>query len=170
MKRIYITGVESSGKTTLAKGLGNALALPVVPEFARCYLTVKEGSYQLADIEIMASTQQNMQESYRGLEPPAVICDTGPLVLATWAEVVFDAYPQGLRDYLEIAPDLVFIGRPDFAWEYDPLRENPRDREQLHQHYVKKLTELGWPYHELCGTSDDRLQRAIHITKEVLHL
>ncbi|MCB0706487.1 MAG: ATP-binding protein, partial [Saprospiraceae bacterium] len=50
IKRILITGPESSGKTTLARSLAEAQDEPWVPEYAREYLEKYGPDYTLNDL------------------------------------------------------------------------------------------------------------------------
>ena len=53
-KRIAIIGAESTGKTTLAEALANALNCPWVAEFARDYWLTKNAHFSYEDMEFIA--------------------------------------------------------------------------------------------------------------------
>jgi nicotinamide riboside kinase len=59
---IAIVGPESSGKTALASELGKRLHAPVVPEYAREYLTVRGGSYAKEDLDHIAKGQFDAEQ------------------------------------------------------------------------------------------------------------
>lgn len=61
---ITIAGAESSGKTTLAQHLANALSCKWVPEYSREYLEKLSRSYEFADLERMARGMWANDPSY----------------------------------------------------------------------------------------------------------
>ena len=60
VKRIVITGPESSGKTTLAMSLATTFETAWVPEFARNYLEVLDSPYTLEDLVKIAIGQVSL--------------------------------------------------------------------------------------------------------------
>jgi nicotinamide riboside kinase len=47
-------------------------------------------------------------------------------------------------------------------WEADPLRENPDNRDELFELYVKKIEEYELRYSLVEGEPQERLQQALH--------
>ena len=58
--------------------------------------------------------------------------------------------------------ELYLLCNTDLPWEYDPLRENPDDRERLLELYKKELEDRGFPFAIISGTSKERLENAIN--------
>lgn len=170
MKRIYITGPECSGKSTLASSLSKHFGCPLVPEFARAYLSAGAGPYTIEDLTRIAAYQRIQQDIYESLAHDIVVCDTGPLVLKVWAHEKFGVVPQQIDDYLKITPELVILCKPDFAWSDDPLRENPTDRDRLFRIYKDVLKDLRWTYHIAEGTKAEREQKCIRLIKDCVIL
>lgn len=70
---ITIVGAESSGKTTIATLLANQFQCPLVPEYAREYLSSLGRDYQQHDLEIIAEKQWEIikrEVSDESLQPP----------------------------------------------------------------------------------------------------
>ena len=160
MKRIVITGPESSGKTTVAKGLAAKLKGTVVPEFARTYLESCGCAYQLRDLPLLLQGQTIWEDWYAKQEENWLIVDTDWTVIQVWADVV---YPGHTLELPRRAWDYAFLCAPDMPWESDPLRENPDDRWVLFGHYQALLEENGAPFSVLTGGEAERLERAVEI-------
>ncbi|MBX2816388.1 MAG: ATP-binding protein [Saprospiraceae bacterium] len=167
---VYVTGPECSGKTTLAKSLATALDIPLVPEFSRAYLTVLYQSYSQQDVVQIAKTQRTMQESYRALQAPTVICDTGPLVLKIWAEVVWHEVPEEIEGYLSDCVGILLLCKPEMEWQPDPLRENQHNRAELYERYLTAAKTLNWPYLEVEGDLNKRCSECCSFIKESIPL
>ncbi len=165
------TGPESSGKTTLAEQLSTALTAPLVNEASREYLTElygrKPGShYQQADLLSIARLQHQREQRALVDKPAFIVCDTDLLVIVIWSEVRYGNVERDLARLfdtaLAAAPRTYLLCAPDMPWEADPLRENPRDRDQLFERYRRKLDALGATYHVMRGNPDERLRATLH--------
>ncbi len=64
--------------------------------------------------------------------------------------------------------DLFLLCYPDLPWEFDPLRENPDNREDLFILYKKTLDSLNLPYSLINGQGDQRLKKAIKAVDQLL--
>jgi nicotinamide riboside kinase len=62
--------------------------------------------------------------------------------------------------------DLYLLCNTDLPWEYDPLRENPDDRERLFELYKKELEDRGFSFAIISGTGKERLENAVKAIKE----
>jgi len=169
---IVLVGAECSGKTTLARSLAARLGTPWVPEYARIYLTGRSG-YTKSDVLAIARGQRRAEQSLRDTGHRLVIADTDLIVIKIWWEVRFGGSDPWLEAALEedlAAPDRRFylLPRPDFPWVGDPLRENPNDRAELHEHYRTLLDELGVQYLELIGSKRERLARAESAVRQMI--
>lgn len=155
MIRIAITGPESSGKTTLAKDLAMIPNASLVPEFARTYLEERGGHYQQEDLLPIAKGQLEGLEQANG---EVVICDSDFLVIKIWSEVKYGSVdPEIRRLYEETHFDLLVLCTPEMPWEYDPLRENPNDRDTLFDLYTAELERAGKPFIKVKGNPGERL-------------
>lgn len=152
--QIVLTGVESSGKTTLAKLLANHLNAAFIPEYARQYLEIHHG-YEQKDLLIMA------QEQIKLIKAPVAnkikICDTDLQVIKIWSEVKYNTVdPYIEHEYKNNLPDLYILCKPDFPWQFDPLRENQNNQLDLHQLYETELERLKVPCIQVEGDLENR--------------
>ena len=164
--RIAVTGVESTGKTTLTEALSARLGGLAVRECARYDAEVIAGKATLATLERLAQAQADACEAAVQQAATAgaacVVSDTDALVLQLWGEHAFDRTPAGL-DRLQTWPDLTLLCAPTIPWEADPLRSMPRleDRVALHAAYAQAAAAL--PTHAIIDatTHEKRLDQAV---------
>ncbi len=159
MMHIVITGPESSGKTTLSKQLSERLGGTWVEEFSRTYVANIDRPYTLDDIAAIAEGQK---ANINATESEIIVSDTAFLVLKIWAHVRFGSVPESVKRYLQSVPvDLYVLCHPEIPWEYDPLRENPNDRERLFNLYKADLEEMQVPFIVVRGTEQERLEKVL---------
>jgi nicotinamide riboside kinase len=147
--KIAFTGPESSGKTTLANWVAESLGLKLSPEYAREHLQIHE-TYTQETLDIMAQTQFDRNNS-------AHVCDTEMLVFAVWSVEKYGNVSPLIQHLLfNQTIQHYFLCSPDIPWEYDPLRENPYDREQLFKKYHVLLEKYQFNYTILKGSLHER--------------
>ena len=160
MPKVVITGPESSGKTTLAMDLSAHFDVPWVPEQARPYLEARQGLYGEADLLQIAQAQVAAEDLHGDTD--LLICDTDLITIRIWGEEKYGrSDPWIVRATEERTYDHWLLCSPDMAWEPDPLRENPHDRERLFEVYRDLLTRLGRPFTIISGDPDERLRAAV---------
>ena len=169
MIKIAITGPESTGKSTISKALAEHFQVHWFPEYARDYLTPREGKYDYDDLKIIAQEQEEKRSSKK-IADHVVFYDTENLVIQIWAEYKYgkvDPFITKLVQRQEF--DHYFLASPEgMAWEYDPLRENPVERKALFIHYKSAVESHNFPHTILTGDANERIEKAINITEELL--
>lgn len=156
--RIGFTGPECSGKSTLAQWLSNELNLPLVQEFARTYLA-DNPNYSREDLFAIASGQftQNHQHD-------RCVCDTEMTVMRIWEQVKYGGISAHIQDLTSSESyTVLFLCKPDFPWEADPLREHPELRNELFNLYVQDLNSRQIAFHVLEGSFDARKSKILKL-------
>ena len=161
-RRVVVTGVECSGKTTLSKNLANHLGWAWIPEHARTHPDVLADQVSESTFEELHESQSNAAAMAKS-EYPGVICDTGDLVLRIWSEAKLDfswhpvTPPDPRVDFHILCPALS-------SWEEDPLRTLPRfeDRLMLEQKYREHLQHR----HYVVAEGDTPEARLEHILNQ----
>lgn len=166
MKKVVVTGPESSGKTTLALALAQAMRAWYVTEVAREHLTSLTRPYQEKDLLEIARSQMAIEDA--GLERAGpdglLVCDTDLLTIRIWSEEKYGRCdPWVIRQTQERPYDLWLLCRPDIPWEPDPQRENPFDRDRLFARHDELLRSLKKPFVIIEGEHHRRLQKAIDV-------
>ena len=169
LKRIAITGPESSGKTHLAKELAQYFKTKWVSEYARDYLSGRAENYSIDDILSIAKGQFVNEEKMAQSCENLLFCDTDLTVTKVWSQVVFKTCPQWIEQkFLEHQYDLYLLCYPDINWESDPLRENPTDRLYIFDLYQKELKSARFNYKIVEGRGEVRLKNAINFVNQLL--
>ena len=170
MRKIILTGPESTGKSTLAQMLSKELSAPLVKEYAREYLKQRGGKYKEKDLQKIAKGQAKAENSTLVSDRDSqkyLICDTSFLVLKIWSEYRYNRCNKRIRKELEKNKDAIyFLCGTEIPWEYDELRENPNDREELYNIYKEELENLGVEFYELRGSPKARLKKVLKIVSK----
>ena len=162
---VCLTGPESTGKSTMAKALANEFSAPVVPEVAREYFrnqVLDKNGYEAQDVLEIARLQLAAEQTLIDADPQLIICDTDLLVLRIWWEEKYGLLDPWLKEaLLRRSKRRYLLMFPDIPWEPDPLRDAPHDRMRLVARYQQTLTEDGFPYVEIHGTGEIRIEAGI---------
>lgn len=162
MKKIVLTGPESSGKTTLAARLADHFGTVWVPEFARQYLVDLGRPYTFDDLLEIAKGQAALEDELAAQANGVLFLDTSLEVLKIWSEVRFGHYHPDLLTLLQQRlPDHYLLCLPDLPWTFDPQRENPNDRDVLLDIYRQELMALGVPFSQVWGIGEERFENAL---------
>lgn len=163
MLKIYLTGAESSGKTTLAQSLSKHYACPWVPEYARQYLQEINRKYEFEDLESISVGQLELEQQFSNNSSERLILDTGQLVLYIWSMHKYGKVSPQIAQRLERQKSsLHLLCSPDLAWEEDPLRESPEERTILFEKYRATLDSFELDYAIVHGQGKERIDNAVH--------
>ncbi len=161
MKKIVLTGPESSGKTTLAAQLAEAFGTVWVPEFARQYLDALARPYTSADLLEIARGQVALEDEIAAQANGLLFLDTSLEVVKIWSEFRFgECNAWTLEQLLLRQPEHYLLCLPDLPWMPDSQRENPDNRDALLGIYRRELTSLGANFTEIGASGKQRFQNA----------
>jgi NadR type nicotinamide-nucleotide adenylyltransferase len=164
LRKIAVTGPESTGKSMLAADLAKFYGTAWVPEYARHYLEVNGPSYREEDILTIAKGQLEQETKTEANASQYLFCDTEFIVTKIWSDVKYGrCNPWILRQIEEHTYDLYLLCDIDLPWMFDPLREHPEMRKELFELYCRELDSRGFPYMIVNGTGIDRLNNAVSI-------
>lgn len=172
MKKIVITGPESTGKTSIAGYLSGKYKVPVVNEFAVDFLHGTGGRYTYRDLLKIGSGQiQSEDELIEKTEPEVIICDTDLITIKIWSLI---KYNKVNRTILKIINsrfyDHYILCAPDIEWEFSEFRENPNDRDMLFDYYKKELLAYKKDFQILEGQGENRIKNAEIIFEKMVNL
>ena len=164
VKRIAITGPESTGKSELAKQLAEHYNTVWVPEYARDYLKNTGGKYKKEDILKIAQGQLKLENEMAAKANEYLFCDTDLFVTKVWSEYKFGTCDGWiLEKILTHQYDLHLLMDIDLEWKEDPLRENPDERQKLFDIYLEELTRYKYPFFIINGKGRERTEAAIQV-------
>lgn len=164
MIKVVITGVECSGKSTLAEELAEACQATLIPEYSRHFLSQLNRPYEKSDLISIALGQQKSEEKVK--EEDLVICDTSLLVLKIWSLVKYNSVHPWITVLLQDdQPDLYILPDCNIPFEPDLYREshdNSYDaRPELRQRYIDELNRIDIPWISVTGSPEQRLAQAM---------
>jgi nicotinamide riboside kinase len=167
-RRIGLLGGESSGKTTLAMGLADALPAFVAEEYLRDFVRDFGRLPALADQEGIFLTQQmtvsTVARAAEYAETPWVIADPLPLMTAVYSIVYFDddtLLDAGIEDASTY--DTILWCAPDFAWVDDEgVRDGAEHRDRADRVIAELIAPL-LPLARISGTPLERVTRSLEV-------
>ncbi len=161
-QRVVIVGAESTGKTTLARDLCDALvrrggafaATRWVPEYGREYTYQKlarEGGanarmdalvWTTADFVAIAREQNALEVRAARVTGPVLICDTDSFATAIWHERYLGTRAPEVEALAIATPSLYLLTHhDDVAFEADEIRDGERYRAWMTAAFVERLRE-----------------------------
>ena len=162
LRKIAITGPESTGKSMLAEQLATHYKTAWVPEFAREYLERNGFSYKEEDVLAIARGQLESEQQVMSKAAGFLFCDTEFIVTKIWSDVKYKRCHQWILNQIETHRyDLYLLCDIDLPWEYDPLREHPEMRKELFELYCREITSRNFPFVIIRGFGSERLNNAI---------
>ena len=161
MKKVVLTGVESSGKTVLSQSIAGNYHCPMVKEYSRTYLKVKGLNYEQSDLVHILQGQLDLEAAAMLTNPNMIVCDTGPIVIKVWSLFKYGSVDSRIEQAVQsYRADLFILPDPeDISFEEDALRESPQDRDPLFQLYLNELIQLDIPFLIVTGSFEDRLNQ-----------
>ncbi|HRQ30600.1 MAG TPA: AAA family ATPase [Saprospiraceae bacterium] len=168
MKKIVITGPESTGKSILAKKLSEHFGQANTEEEARAYLNELERPYNYHDLYNIAKRQIATEDAFLNSDISMLFCDTDLITIKIWSEVKYGKVDARILRLIENRYyDFYLLCYPDIPWVPDPLRENPHNRHELFELYMEELLNYGKKfiviegsdYHKRIGTAIQAVDR-----------
>ena len=169
MKKVVLTGSESTGKSELAAAVGAHFNAPVSREYVREFAASRGGRIEFADHGPIARGQMACEDEAIARAGNLVILDTDLISTVVYSEHYFGRSP----DWIEEAArgrraDLYLLMQPDVPWIADCVRDRGDRREEMHALFRMKLEAFGAMFVEIGGDGPRRLAAAIAAIEDVL--
>lgn len=169
LKKIVITGPESTGKSWLGQQLAQDLGITYVPEYAREYLEKHGPDYDFKTTTQIAKAHKRHQEAFTSKERRIILLDTDLINFKIWQELVFGKVDNWITQSIkEEYNHCYLLTYPDIPWEQDVLRENPNNRLELLDYHIAEIEKRNRPYEVIRGIGDLRLTNAKKALKKLL--
>jgi nicotinamide riboside kinase len=170
VKRIVLTGAESTGKSTLAAALSGYYGEPWSEEFLRHYVDQVDRELNRDDLDPIAQGQLTIEDAALQKATRLVLHDTNIFSSILYANHYFKDPPDWVNErFLERDYTLYLLCMPDIPWVADAgQREGPEVRALLHERFKDGLEKLALPYVEISGTETERFGAAITAIDRVL--
>ena len=173
LRRIAITGPESTGKSELSAQLARHFNTVFVPEYARYYIARLCRPYRPNDLWRIAQVQMALEDRYaqRYSKNGWLFCDTDMTVIKIWHEHAFGEMPKHLAQLVQQRShsyDAYLLNNIDLDWQPDPQREHPHLRPYFLAQYRQTLAQYQTPFALISGKGNDRLQNALRALQQML--
>lgn len=167
LRKIAVTGPESTGKSLISEKLAAHYQTVWVPEYAREYIAALHRPYELKDIENIAKGQLEREKAMEKKAQSFLFCDTELLVTIIWAEYKYGQCPEWIdKKYREQHYDLYLLMDIDLPWKPDPQREHPEKRSFFMDWFRRELEKTKRPCCLVRGSGESRLKNAINCIEE----
>jgi len=164
VRRICILGGESTGKSTLAVALAQALETLHVAEYGRDLWETKGGALVFDDMLAIGQRQVEMEDEAAGRANRYLFCDTSPLTTLFYSQHLFQRAATALEELARRAYDVTVLCAPDFPFVQDGTRQPESFRLLQHAWYVRELSRRGIAHELVTGQVAERVAR---ITKRL---
>lgn len=164
-----MSGPESTGKSALTSHLAGVFGVPYAQEYARIYLEKNGPSYDFDLLLQLSREHKDYQWSCVPASAPVGIFDTDLINYKIWCEVVYGrCHDEIIRRMNEETNHVYLLCYPDLPWTFDPLRENPNNRDELFALHVQAIEQLGRPYHIIRGVDGARRVAAERAVRDII--
>jgi len=148
VRRICVTGPESTGKTTLARRLAESLGTEWVPEASRVYAERVARELTSADVEPIArehiALADAATERVHAREGKVLVLDTDLLSTIVYARHYYGRSSEWLeRQERARRADLYLLCDVDVPWIPDGIRDRPVNRDAMFALFRDALAECG---------------------------
>lgn len=168
VKKICICGGESTGKTTLAKQLGEYFKTICVPEFAREYLIKQNGKCSIEDMLIIAEEQYCREEEAKKSANKFIFCDTNAITTKIWSEYYFGSCDPRIEELIQkYDVDLYLLAYPDIPWVPDGLRDSQFKRDFFLQQFKLELSKNTAICKNIYGYGFSRLENSLKFINQI---
>jgi len=171
---VALLGAESTGKTTLAHEMAQALLARgvdavMVPEALREFCA-REGRTPHRHEQRALAEEQTRRIQTAAHAHTVVLADTTALMTAVYSEVVFaDTSLYGAAQQAHAQIDMTLLMALDLDWVADGLqRDGPHVREPVDTLVRAALGRMGSPYAVVAGRGPARLQQALSVLEHQL--
>lgn len=155
VQRVVFLGAESTGKTTLARAVAEALGEPYVEEVGRRLYVEAGGDLPLADYVTICREQVALEDALEGEARRFLFVDTNALTTQQYAFFFFGECPPEVRAYADRCRARyahTFVCAPDLPFEADGHRAHAEVQRYQDGAIRNDLTVRGIPYSVVGGS------------------
>lgn len=158
--RLVLLGAESSGKTTLATALAEALGTVWVPEFGRLLHEEKNGALVYEDLLYIGQRQLELEDEAAPQAHGWLVCDTNAATTALYSYYYFHRCDPALQRLAQACRGRyahAFVCQPTVPFEVDGWRGPEMLRQFQHGAILMQLDLLGISYTLVDGSVEARV-------------
>ena len=169
MKKVVVTGSESTGKTELAYRLGTHYKAPVAEEFVRTFAQAQQRKLDFNDHGAIAKGQIASENAAIARATNLVLLDTDLVSTVVYCNHYFGRCPRWIEDEARArAADLYLLCGTDVPWVADGVRDRGDRRDEMHDLFAEQLKAFAVRWVEVGGSRDARFAAARQAIDSVL--
>ncbi|HWB63994.1 MAG TPA: ATP-binding protein [Chitinophagales bacterium] len=169
IKRITITGTESTGKSTLVAQLAGHYKTVYVPDYSRSYIEKLGHKYHHTDVLNIAHGIIEQENQVQHLAHRIFFSDNDLINIKIWLQYYKWHVPDWLEhEIVKRKSPLYLLCDIDIDWQADEQRKNADDRAELLHRFVETLTAINANYVWVRGKGDIRLNAAIQAVDDFI--
>ena len=143
LARVCITGPECTGKSTLARDLASHYRTTWVPEASRLYAERVARPLTAADVEPIAREHLSLVDKSLVRARRVVFLDADLTSTAVYGQFYY-GFTSAWLEQEERAQraDLYLLCDVDVPWVADGIRDQPDDRDAMHERFARELERM----------------------------
>lgn len=164
-KRVCVLGAESTGTTTLARELAQALGTVWVEEYGREYSLTKmaagAATWRSEEFTAIAREQQRREDAAACAANRVLVCDTNAFATRLWHRRYMGCDSDAVADVARRGRcDLYLLTGDEIPFVQDGLRDGEHLRHAMHGWFETELAAQPVPWILLRGSAAERLRAA----------
>ncbi|WP_052573472.1 AAA family ATPase [Haloferula sp. BvORR071] len=165
-KRVVILGAESTGTTTLATDLAEALDTAWVAEYGREYSALKQArgdsTWHSAEFLEIAREQTRRENAAAREANRILICDTNAFATVLWHRRYMNTHLPELEEFAAGGrADLYILTGDEIPFVQDGLRDGEHLRHEMHRWFADALAAQPVPWFLVRGERQSRVAEVI---------
>lgn len=168
VRRVVVTGAESTGTTTLARALAERLGCPWVPEYGRTWTERRPGGlaapWRTPEFVHIVRGQCAAEEAAARATPvPWLVGDTDAHATTLWHEryVGHLSAEVAAAAAAQVRPHARILAGDEIPWVQDGMRDGEDVRHGMQDRFRATLGDDGVPWVEVTGSVAERVEQAL---------
>lgn len=161
IRKLAILGGESTGKSTLASALAEALGTCCTEEYGRTLWQQQGGRLNYEDMLKVAQAQLEHEDLLALSARDWLLCDTTPMTTLFYSQQWFGKVDPALRLLSETPYDCTLLCADDFEFVQDGTRQDAGFRRLQNRWYSANLERRGIPFLVVQGSVTQRVQQVL---------
>lgn len=174
VRRVVITGAESTGTTTLAQALAAHFGCGYVAEYGRDWTLIRPGGpfapWRSEEFVRVAQTQMANEGAAARTTPNRwLVCDTDALATTLWHERYMGHASTAVAEVAAThpAPFARILTGDEIPFVQDGIRDGELIRHAMQQRFRETLATQSAPWIEVRGSLEQRLTTALAFLREL---
>ena len=169
--RVCLLGAESTGKSTLARALGERFETVWNPEYGRPYTQLGRPhdapwtSWEFTHIARMHCWYEDFLATFAHR---VLFSDTDAFTTAVFHELYLGVPATEFDDLVHRSYDLLVVCGLDVPWRHDGVREFEEQRRWMQERYLEHARSSGGPWLLVEGPPERRIEEAAGAVDELL--